>query len=61
MTIVQSSAVITRPNILHFIWSALTEAEYKSEFKLTKDTLKLILTGWLWSVYCDDLGVSDLV
>ena len=34
----------------------MTEAEYQSGFKLTKDTPYLALTGELWGVYCEDLG-----
>ena len=40
---IQSCAVMTRSNIT-------------SEFKLTKDTPYLPVTGKLWSVYCDDFG-----
>ena len=34
----------------------MTEVEHKSEFKLTKDTPYLALTGKLWDAYYDDLG-----
>ena len=30
----------------------MTEAEYKSDMQLTKDTPHLTLTGELWGVYC---------
>ena len=33
----------------------MTEAEYRSEFKLTKDTPYLTLMGELWNVYCEKL------
>ena len=34
---------------------ALTEAEYAPEFKLTKGTPYLLLTGELWGVYSEDV------
>ena len=34
----------------------IAEAEYKSEYTLTKDTPYLALTGELWSVYYENLG-----
>ena len=33
----------------------MTAVEHKSNFRLTKDTPYLILTGELWDVYCEDL------
>ena len=34
--------------------TAVTEAEYKSEFELTKCIPYLALTGELWGVFCKD-------
>ena len=34
----------------------VTEAEYKWEFVLTKDTPYVALMGELWGVYCEDFG-----
>ena len=36
--------------------TAMTESEYKWEFKATKETPYLALMGKLWGVFCDDLG-----
>ena len=55
----QSSAVITG-QVYHDIshTTALTNAEYKWDFRFTKDTPYLFLTGELWSVYCEEFGVN---
>ena len=36
--------------------TAVTEAEHKLEFRLTKDTPYLTLLGELWGVFCEDFG-----
>ena len=36
--------------------TAMTVAEHKSDFKLTKEVSYLTLQGELWGVYCDNLG-----
>ena len=35
--------------------TAVTEAEYKSEFEPTKYTPYLALTGELWDMFCKDI------
>ena len=54
---IQSSAIITRPtyqDITHNM--ALRVAEYKSDFKFTRDNPYLARTGELWSVFCEYFG-----
>ena len=40
--------------------SAVTEAEYESQFEPTKYIPYLALTGELWNVFCEDLGKNWL-
>ena len=36
--------------------TAMTAAEHKSDFELTKYTPQLVLRDELWGVYCVDMG-----
>ena len=52
------NAVQYKHDIAHI--TSVTEAQYKSEFKLAKDTPYLGLTGELWGVFCEDFGENWL-
>ena len=54
-----TNAIGCRYNVVSYDISystTVTDAEHKSDIKLTKDIPYLALMGELWGVYCDDLG-----
>ena len=58
---IQSSAVITRSNIIrYYINITENKSEYQSFSGYTNDTPCLTLTNELWSVFCEYLGENCL-
>ena len=52
--VIQSGGIIIQSNIMWYCITAATVAEYKSEFKPTKDPPYLTVTGELYGAFCKE-------